>query len=292
MKFMGLLFFLIAGQVGAVISVHDDAGNQITLKQTAIRIISLAPHATELLFAAGGGAQIVGVVRYSDYPEAAKLITSIGDSNQLDIERIIALKPDLFVVWESGNAKRQLEQLRQLGIPIFYSEPRKLDDIPDTIIRLGKLMGTGNQAESAAASLRQKMTALRRQYSKRPVVRVFYQVWDKPLYTLGGGHIVNDVIHLCGGENIFATMKPLAPSVSIEAVLLENPEVILGEDKGDQTDGVYWWKQYSVLSAVQHGNLFSMNGDLLSRAGPRMVVGAHVVCERLEQARQHRQNKN
>jgi iron complex transport system substrate-binding protein len=241
-----------------------------------------------LLFAAGGGEYIVGAVSYSDYPEAAKRITPIGDSQQLDIERIIALKPDLLVVWQTGNAKRQLEQLRQLGIPIFYSEPRKLDDIPDSILRLAQLLDTIKQAQRTTSLLRQELVDLSMKYSKRPMVRVFYQVWDKPLYTLGGQHIVNDVIRICGGENIFASMKALAPSVSAEAVLQKNPEAIFGENQSDQTGGVYMWKRYPVLTAVRRGNLFSIDSDLLSRSGPRMVAGARAVCEQLEQARQHR----
>jgi iron complex transport system substrate-binding protein len=282
-----LLPFLMINQAFAALGVNYDLGNTVTVRQTATRIISLAPHITELVFAAGG-ARIIGAVNYSDYPEAAKKITVIGDSQQLDIERIIALKPDLIVAWPSGNSKRQLEQLGRLGIPIFYSEPRKLDDIASNIIRLGQLMGTAPQAKTVAATMRRKLAELGTRYAKRPTVRVFYQVWDKPLYTLNGQHIINDVMRLCGGENIFASLKVLAPSVSIESVLQANPEAILGGSLNDTTEGIQLWRRYPSMTAVRHENLFPVNADLLSRSGPRLVDGATVFCENLEQVRQHR----
>ena len=249
----------------------------------------MAPHVTELLFAAGGGEQVVGAVSYSDYPEAAKRIPRIGDNRQVDIERVIAMKPDLLVVWMHGSSPQQVEQLRKLGIPLFYSEPHKLDDIPDSLIRLGQLLGTEQAAQRAASELRQKLAALTKQYANRPPVRLFYQVWDKPLYTLNGQHIVSDAIRLCGGVNIFSEMKIIAPSVGIEAVLQENPEAIIGSaEKSPSDGGVDMWKRYPMLTAVQRGNLFLLDGNLLNRAGPRMVAGTAALCEKLEQARINR----
>lgn len=283
---------LCAGPALAAISVQDDAGQTVSLPRPAQRVVTLAPHVTELVFAAGGGARIVGTVSYSDYPPAAKSIPQVGDNRQIDMERVLALKPDLIVVWLHGNAQRQTEQLRALGIPLFYSEPRQLDDIAGSIQRIGQLLGTDQAAQAAAAGLRRKLAKLKAQYQSRPPVRTFYQVWDKPLYTLNGQHIVSDALRLCGGENIFANMTVTAPNVSIEAVLQQDPEAILSGDQRNQTSGgVNLWKPYTTMTAVRRGNLFSLDGDLLSRSGPRMIDGAATLCEKLELARQHRKNK-
>ncbi|MGS0744173.1 cobalamin-binding protein [Glaciimonas sp. GG7] len=279
---------LVMASATASISVRDDAGNMVTLAQPAQRVITMAPHITELVFAAGGGSRIVGTVKYSDYPAAANKIPQIGDNSLLDIERLIALKPDLLVVWRDNSAARQLDQLRQLGIPVFYSDPKKLRDIPDSIGRLGQLLGTAAEAEKAASALRQKIDALAIKYQQRPRVRVFYQVWNRPLYTLNGSQIVSDAMHLCGGENIFADLPVTAPVVNVEAVLVKNPEVLISGQGKDEQSGLDFWRSYPTLLAVQRGNLFGIDADLMSRAGPRIIDGAAVLCEKLELARMRR----
>lgn len=280
---------LAAGSAHAAVTVVDDAGASVTLQQPARRIISMAPHITELLFAAGGGERVVGVMNFSDYPEAAKKIALVGSSSQLDMERVVALKPDLLVVWQSGNTARQLEQLRGLGIPIFYSEPQRLDEVASSVTRLGQLMGTSTTAQRVAADFRAKIASLGARYSKRAPVRVFYQIWDKPLYTLNGKHIVSDAIALCGGVNVFGKLAVKAPEVSIEAVIQEDPEAIFGGDQHDPADaGLNIWKPFPRLQAVRQGNMFTLGGELLTRATPRMAEGAASLCEKLEQARQRR----
>ncbi len=288
-----LSMMLIAGIANAVISVQDDAGNTVTLTQPAQRIISLAPHATELIFTAGGGDRIVGTVGYSDYPAAALKIPRVGSYQQIDVERIISLKPDLLVVWLHGNSERQLEHVRKLGVPFFYSEPKKLSDIPTSIERLGVLMGTEQKANKVAVGERAELARLAIQYRNRPTVRMFYQVWGKPLYTLNGGNIMSDVIRLCGGENVFAKLPIPAPTVSVESVLLENPEVVMtGERQAQKLGGLEIWKSYPNMLAVKNDNLFSVDADLVNRAGPRLIEGAAMVCEKLELARSRRTTKS
>jgi iron complex transport system substrate-binding protein len=187
----------------AAVSVVDDAGETVTLAQPARRIVSLAPHVTELIFAAGGGDRIVGTVSYSDYPPQARDIPRVGDNKALDLERIAALKPDLIVVWRHGNAQKQTDRLRALGMPLFFSEPRKLDGIADNLEKLGTLMGTTPVAHRAATDFRQQVSTLRKTYAGRPPVTVFYQVWQQPLMTLNGEHMVSDLLALCGGRNLF-----------------------------------------------------------------------------------------
>jgi iron complex transport system substrate-binding protein len=285
----GLAICTIALSGHAAITVRDDDGKPVTLQKPAQRVIAMAPHVTELLFAAGGGDKIVGAVNYSDYPEAAKKIPNIGDNRQVDMERVAAMKPDLIVIWMHGSSERQIETLRQLGIPLFHSEPKKLAEIPDSLERLGQLLGTEAVANKAAAELRDQLASLTAQYSKRPPVRVFYQVWDKPLYTLSGSHIISDAMRVCGGENVFASMKVTAPVVDVEGVLREDPEAVFATAEKNY-GGVNLWRPYKSMLAVRNDNLFTVDGRLLNRAGPRMIQGTAVLCEKLELARQHRKN--
>ena len=288
---MTLLATVLALPAHAAITVRDDDGNAVTLEKPAQRILALAPHITELLFAAGGGEKIVGVVSYSDYPEAAKKIANVGDNRQYDMERIIAMKPDLIVVWMHGSAERQIAMLRQLKVPIYHSDPKKLADIPNNMERLGQLMGTEKVAAPAATQLRARLASMSAQYSQRPPVRLFYQVWDKPLYTISGASIISDAMRVCGGQNVFGAMKVVAPVVTAEGVLQENPEAIFATSEKSDADsegGLARWRVFPSLAAVRNNNLFRLNGDLLNRAGPRMVDGTAAMCEKLELARQHR----
>ncbi|KFI09046.1 cobalamin-binding protein [Massilia sp. BSC265] len=275
---------LVAPLAGAV-TVRDDGGNTVTLSRPAMRVISMSPHVTETLFAAGGGSRIVGTVNYSDYPEAAKSIPRIGSNREIDLERVISMKPDLIVAWMHNNSERQIEMVRQLGVPVYLSDPQTLDSIPENVVRLGQMMGTEATANAAATELRKQLAALRTRYAGRPTVRAFYQVWDKPLYTLSGKHIITDALRLCGGENIFDKLTVTAPVVSIESVLQADPEAVFGTAEKNY-GGVSLWKPYSTLTATRKDNLFTVDGDLLNRAGPRMIAGTALLCEKLELARQ------
>jgi iron complex transport system substrate-binding protein len=288
-KILLALLLASAGAVHAQVTVLDDTGARVTLARPAQRIISLAPHATELLFAAGGGKRIVGTMNWSDYPPEAKSIPQVGSNSEIDVERVVALKPDLIVVWQSGNTARQIEQLARLGIPVFHSEPKKLEQVATSIERFGQLLGTGKQAQTAAADYRAQVSRLATRYAKASPVRVFYQVWDRPLYTLNDQQIVGDIIHTCGGENVFGSLPVIAPEVSLEAVLARNPEAIVAGDEHAPSDrGINVWKLYGAVTAVSRGNLFTLDGELLTRPGPRTADGAARLCALLEQARQRR----
>lgn len=277
---------LLCSVASAAITVTDDAGKTVTLQAPAKRILSLAPHVTELLYAAGAGDAIVGTVEYSDFPEAAKKIPRVGGHSALDLERIVALKPDLIVIWLHGNAQKQLDRLLELGIPAFYNEPTKLDDIPRSIETLGILTGNSTQARAAAAAFRAKVEALRARYANRAPVSLFYQVWNKPLTTLNGQHLVADVINLCGGKSLFADLKPKAPAVAMEAVIEADPEAIVSTSI--QKDGLDLWTKWTRMRAVKNGHLFAMDGNLINRHGPRITEGAEKLCEILESVRQRR----
>ncbi|MCA1858407.1 cobalamin-binding protein [Massilia oculi] len=287
MKWIILLALAVATPLAGAVTVRDDGGNTVTLDKPAARVISMSPHVTELLFAAGGGSRVVGAVNYSDYPEAAKSIPRIGSNREIDLERVISMKPDLIVAWMHNNSERQIEMVRKLGVPVFLSDPQTLEGIPENVARLGQLMGTEAVANTAAAKLRGRLAGLRTRYADRPVVRTFYQVWDKPLYTLSGKHIITDALRLCGGENIFEKLSVTAPIVSVESVLQADPEAVFGTAEKNY-GGVNLWKPYTTLTATRRDNLFTVDGDLLNRAGPRMIAGTAVLCEKLELARRHR----
>jgi iron complex transport system substrate-binding protein len=273
----------------AAIRVADDENKTLALAHPARRIISLAPHVTELLFAAGAGDRIVGTIRYSDYPPAALAIPRIGDSFIIDSERALALKPDLMIVWLNGNPEGQLDKLRRLGIPIFSSEPRTLAAIASTIRRFGALAGTDAVAESAARAFEAKVAALRERYASRPPVRVFYQVAERPLLSVNGSHLIDDVIRLCGGRNVFASLRPLVPTITPEAVVTANPEAIVtaGGESGNQT-GFGRWQKLRTLTATQRGNYILLFSDTISRQSDRVLEGASTLCEKLEAVRSRR----
>lgn len=288
---LSIAALLLAAAAGAhaAVSVVDDAGRRVTVEQPARRVISMAPHATELLFAAGGGARVVGAMNYSDYPEAARKIPLVGSNSVIDMERVLALRPDLIVVWHSGNTARQIAQLESLGVPVFHSEPRTFKQVADNVERLGRLLGTGPAAEAAAGALRTRLQGLEARYARRPPVTVFYQIWDQPLYTLNDAQIASDAIRVCGGRNVFGALKAVAPEVGIEAVLQADPEAIMAGKRHDSANpGLKLWEPYKSMTAVKRGNLLTVEGELLTRPGPRAIDGAARLCEALEGVRQRR----
>lgn len=283
-----LLVLLLAagGARGAGVEARDDLGQVVFLQRPAQRIVSLAPHVTELLFAAGAGGRVVGAVESSDYPPAARRIRRVGGAAALDLEAIVALRPQLVVAWDTGNPSAPIERLRALGYPVYVSEPRALEDIGRTLRRLGRLAGTEAQARTAAAAYERRLQALRNRYAGRAPLSVFYQVWDRPLITVNGEHLISAVLELCGGRNVFADLPALAPQVSLEAVLARQPEVIVMAPAPEVADT--WrvgWRRWSGLPAVQADSLFVIDPDLLHRQGPRVLEGAERLCRVLQKAR-------
>jgi iron complex transport system substrate-binding protein len=282
-----LSFVLTTAQ--AQVTVQDDAAKTVNLSAPARRIISLAPHITENLFAAGAGGRIVGAVDYSDYPEAARRIANVGGYSRPDLEAILALRPDLVVAWRSGNPEGVVSKLRSLGLTVYQTQPDRLEDIPASIEKLGRLAGSEAAAHRAAADFRRRLADLRQRYGTRPPVPVFYQAWHQPLLTVGGSQIISDVIRLCGGENIFAGLDSKAPSVTVEAVLAADPEAIVASGMGRDTPiGLSDWRAWKRMQAVKRGNLFHVSADLMQRPTPRLLEGAEQLCRHLETARGRR----
>lgn len=269
----------------AEVRVVDDLGHALVLKQPARRIVVLAPNITEILFSLGAGERIVGADQYSNYPEAAKSIPRISNHAAANYEQILALAPDLVIGWQSGNG-RISARIRELGLPVFEIEPRRLEDLPDLFLRLGTLTALESAARARSAAFERRLVKLREAHRGKAPVRVFYQIWHEPLITLNGDHLVSDVLSLCGGMNVFADAAPLVPNVGIEAVLQANPEVIiLGGSEGDETAGVAWWQSWPAIEAVRRRQVHAIPPDLMQRHSERILDGAELLCGILDGAR-------
>lgn len=275
----------------AAVMATDDAGSVVTLTQPALRIVSLAPHATELLFAAGAGARVVGVVAHSDYPREARALPNVGDATALDLERIVALAPDLVVAWPY-TMPAQLAALRARGATIFVSDPKSIAGIARDIEALGTLAATDATAHATAVALHTRQDELEVKFRGAASISVFYEIWSEPLQTIGGRHLISEAIALCGGVNVFGALTVPAPTVSVEAVLAVAPEAIVaGSDDGKRPLWLNEWNRWTAVPAVRYNNLFVADGDLLHRSGPRFVDGVAALCDLLAQARENRQKK-
>lgn len=282
---LGLLWTMPSFSHAAIV-VNDDSGRSIELDHPARRIISLAPHITELLYEIGAGDFIVGAVQYSDYPQAAKGIRRIGGNNALDLESIVSLKPDLVIAWRGGNPVHQVEKLISLGIPVFYSDPVKLTDVADTLLRFGQLTGLTKNARSAQQAFLKRYRQLKQNYQHKKKVRTFYEIWNQPMMTVNGKHIINEVIELCGGENVFKSLPSLTPTVNIEAVLEANPEVIIASGVGNgPPPWLEQWNRWHNLAAVKNQQVYFVNPDYIHRQSSRILIGAEKVCRLLDMAR-------
>jgi iron complex transport system substrate-binding protein len=275
------------GANAAPVHLVDDIGATVVLPRPAQRIVSLAPHLTELLFAAGAGARVVGVGAYSDFPPEAKGLPRVSDSALLDLERIVALKPDLLVVWQDGNSPQQLQRLASLGIPAYASRLGSLADIASTIRRLGQLAGTEAAAQARAQAFEQSLAELRQRYAGRRELRVFYQIWHRPLLTVNDRHLISESLQLCGARNVFGTLGALTPTVSEEAVIAADPDAIVtGSVDPRGADNLDVWRRLKTLRATRQQALLSVDPDTLHRSSDRIVDGVRELCEKLETVRQ------
>jgi iron complex transport system substrate-binding protein len=264
----------------------DDAGREVSFPRPVQRIVSLAPHVTELLYAAGAGDKVVGVSEFSGYPAAARELPKIGGGAGLDLEAILALRPDLVVAWRSGNSRAQLQRLEQLGLTLFYSEPRDIEHIATSLERFGKLAGSESIARKTAQDFRQGVRKLGDRYAGRNRVRVFYQIWQRPLMTVNGRHMISAWLRLCRAENVFAQLPDLAPVVDAEAVLKANPEVLLaGRYAGKGEDWKAFWLRWPQLRAVAGKHLYTVPAETMERYTPRALSAATELCEHIDRAR-------
>ena len=289
---VGVLLLPLAASRGvcaAGIEVVDDTGARLTLVHPAQRIVSLAPGATEMLFAAGAGSKLLATVAYSDYPEAARRVPRIGDSNAIDMERLLVLKPDVVVFWPGGNNPAQIAQLRQLGFTLYGQQVNRLRDLGASLRRLGRLAGTQAVAQSSAGQLEQRIQQLKVRYAHAAPLSVLLETWNQPLYTVGAQQLLSDVLSVCGATNVFGELPQLSPAVQVEAVIARDPQMIIAA--APPGAGAQWlqaWRQFPALRAVRSGNLLDFEDQALSRLGPSVIDAASSLCTLIDAARGRR----
>ena len=271
----------------AAVELKDDRDLTLRLPRPATRIVALSPHLVEMVFSAGAGHRLAAVVRFSDYPEAARALPDVGDASRIDLERVIALAPDLVLAWRSGNPAADLSRLERLGLRVFVTEPRRLSDIPRLLRSIGALAGTELHAEKSALAFERELEALRARYSTARPVRVFYEIWHRPLLTVNRAHLISDVISLCGGVNVFAGAPLLTPSVTLEAVLAGKPQVVLGGSSSMRAEELAAAWRGAPVRALRGLPVRFVPPDLIQRQTPRIAEGARFVCEYLEEVRKN-----
>jgi len=264
------------------VTVTDDAGQTLSLPHHPQRIVSLTPGATEMLFAAGAGAQVIATVEYSDEPAAARRVPRIGDVVAIDMERLVALRPQVAVIWPGGGNPAQIEQIRRMGIPEYSQQVNSLADLPGSLRRLGQLAGTSAIAEPAARDLEARVARLRRTYGAGPHPTVLLQIWDHPIYTVGGTQLMSDALQLCGARNAFGDLRQLAPAIDVEAVIARDPDVIVAAaPPGNAAQWLADWKRFATLRAVRTGHLIAFEDRRLTRLGPSLLDATEGLCQAL-----------
>ncbi|MGD9597926.1 MAG: helical backbone metal receptor [Steroidobacteraceae bacterium] len=271
---------------GAAPRIVDDTGHAITLAQPARRIVALAPGATALLFAAGAGDRIVATIEFADEPVAARRVPRIGDVQAIDYERLLALRPDVVVVTDAITSAFITGRVRALGLPVYTTRYTRLADIAPSVVRLGRLAGTEDVADPEARRLEAQLVELRARYAGRKPLDVLYEVWNPPVYTIGGAHIVTDALAVCGARNVFADARVAAPAVSVEAVIARDPAVIVAS--GPRAQATAWlaeWRRFPLLAATSAGHLYVFEDPRLDRMGPSAIEATAGLCRMLDAAR-------
>lgn len=278
-----LLFLLAWITQAAAVELPQADGGTLRLDAPAGRIITLAPSLAEMVFAAGAGHLVIATVEYSDFPEAAGRLPRIGDAFRFDLERIIALQPDLVVAWSSGNPVQALARLESLGLRVWRTELRAPADIATLLQQIAEATGVADNG--AGRRLLARLDALQEDYAGQAPLRYFYQVAERPLFTLNGEHIVSRGLALCGGVNVFADLPVLAPQVSREAVLAADPAVLIAPRISEGDEPLAHWREWPRLEAVRKGALVYLSADRISRATPRMLDSLETGCKLMHQFR-------
>jgi iron complex transport system substrate-binding protein len=279
------LFVALAAMATAAVAIPDDTGHIVTLPSTPNRIVSLAPGATEMLFAAGAGERVIATVEYSDEPAGAKQVPRIGDVVAIDMEKLVALRPEVAVVWPGGGNPAQIEEIGRMGIPIYRQQVNALADLAGSLRRLGALAGTSAAAEQAARNIEAKLAALARTYGNGRHPSVLLEIWNHPIYTIGGTHLLSDALRICGARNAFGDLRDLGPAIDVEAVVARNPDIIVATaPPGVGPEWLADWKRFTALRAVRAGNLIAFEDPRLIRLGPSVVDATEALCKVLARA--------
>lgn len=249
-------------------------------------MVALAPHIVENLFSIGAGDLIVGAVSHSDFPKEALDLPIVGGYKKINFEAILALEPDVVIGWTTGNSTDSLSKIEELGIPVILDQPDTLEDIAASLRMLGQLTGLEVEADKKADEFLEKLSAFQEVNLDKPKVKTFYQVWNEPLITINGKHIISDAIETCGGTNVFSSSIATAPRTNIESVIAKAPEAIIASGMGEaRPEWLDDWKQWKAIPAANKGNLFFVNPDHLQRHTVRQLLAIESICEQLDQVR-------
>ena len=275
--------FAAVSAAAHALQATDDRGVTISLVRPAWRMVTLAPHLAEIAFAAGAGAKLAGVSSFSRHPAEAQRLPVVASYGRVDVERLIALRPDLVLAWKSGNSPLQIDRLERIGIRVFVTEARALADIPRIVRLVGALADSAEVAEGRARQFENEVADLRKRYAAERRVAVFLEIWHAPLLTVNGGHLISDALRLCGGHNVFAAAKTLTPLVSREQILDARPEAIVTGGFG--SEALQAWKGLESVPAVRNRRIYAIDPDWLHAQGPQVLQGVRALCGRLELAR-------
>jgi iron complex transport system substrate-binding protein len=271
---------------GAAREVRDDTGAVVKVTDASCRIVSLAPGTTAMLFAAGAGHCLIGTIAHSTEPAAAAKLPVIGDAETLDFEQLLALRPTVVVVAVDVVQRVRIDRIESLGIPVYQVHVTRVAGMPESLRRLGELTNTGAAAARAADALDAQIGALRERYRTREPIRVLYQIWDKPIYTIGGRHVIDDALRLCGAVNVFADLGTAAPAVTREAALSRDPELVLASGPPEATtEWLNEWRRFSTLTATRRDELVAFSDERIDRMGPSLVAATAKLCEIVDSAR-------
>lgn len=252
----------------------------------AQKIIALSPHAVEMLFAIGAGDRIIATIEHADYPQQALNIPRIGNHTGIQIEKLVELQPDLVVGWKSGNKQTDLHKIKSLGFNIYFTYPQSLKHLQQDLLKLGEFTGLKKNAEQVAKEVKQAYLTIKQKYANKKPVKVFYQLWHKPLRTISSGSWIDSMIKDCQGSNLFSETKNAYPVIAIEDVLVKDPQVIIVPEHPEIVDDKKnIWRQWKTIQAVKNEKILSVDGDLLHRFGPRIAQGLAQLCEAIDKAR-------
>jgi len=267
-------------------AVRDDAGDVVEVPDAPCRIVSLAPGTTAMLFAAGAANCLVGTIAHSDEPAEAATVKVVGDAETLDFEQLLALRPTVVVVAVDVVQRVRIDRLRALGLPVYQVHVTRLAGMPESLRRLGELTGTGEVAGRAAATLDADLARIAGSYRARKPLRVLYQIWDKPIYTVGGKHVISDALALCGATNVFADLTTAAPAITREAAVVRDPQlIIVSAPPGYGDDWLAEWRRFPALEAVRSGHLVKYTDPRIDRMGPSVIAATGHLCEVVDAAR-------
>ncbi|MBS3920995.1 MAG: cobalamin-binding protein [Deltaproteobacteria bacterium] len=258
------------------LKLKDEVGREVTFSFPPKRIVSLAPNITEILFSLGLDEEVVGVSIHCNYPEKAKSRVRVGSYISIDFERVISLKPDLIIATGAGNPREMVERLERLGFPSFVIFPKRFEDVLQSIRHLGRVSAKEREALSIIESMqrRKEKVAERTKTLYRP--KVFLQIGESPIVTVGKGSFGDDLIRLAGGENVAGKDKEMYPRLGMEEILKRSPEVILISSmnpKGDYERILREWERWKMIPAVKQGRIHLIDSDLIDRPSPRIIEG-------------------